>query len=158
MIYSKTCEYAIRALVFYAEHPERESATIAEISLESGVPRAYIAKIFRCLAGSGILKSMRGAAGGFSLVIPAAKLTVLRIVAALDEHDHSPFTNCLMGLDRCDDKNPCPMHPVWKNAKEEILQRLAETTIGSMAELGDKFRARVRRKVLSQRMREVFSF
>lgn len=157
MIYSKTSEYAIRALVFYAEHPERESASIAEISRESGVPPAYIAKIFRCLAGAGILRSTRGASGGFSLAVPAGKLTLLKVVAALDEPENSPFTNCVMGLDRCEDKNPCPLHPVWKKAKEEIIQRLAETTIGGMAELGDKFRTRVRRKVLSKKMREVFS-
>ncbi len=66
MIYSKTCEYAIRALAYMADHRDEEMCMIPRISEDTGVPQAYIAKIFQGLVRHGILSSRRGPAGGFS--------------------------------------------------------------------------------------------
>lgn len=41
MIYSKTCEYAIRALIYFADHPEKKSATVKDVSKESRIPSSY---------------------------------------------------------------------------------------------------------------------
>ena len=66
MIYSKTCEYAIRALAYLAEKKEKSFRMIPEISAKTGVPKFYIAKIFQSLVRSNILASQRGPTGGFS--------------------------------------------------------------------------------------------
>ena len=158
MIYSKTCEYAIRSLIYFAAHPEAGSATVKDVSKDSGVPPAYVAKIFQCLAKSRILSSQRGPSGGYSLLIPASKLSLLKIVKALDDLTKSPFSNCVMGLDKCNDKNPCPLHPVWTKAKDEMLEKLESSTVADMAVLGDRFRlGKQRRYVLSKTMRNIFS-
>ena len=158
MIYSKTCEYAIRCLMYFSDHPEKKVATVKEISKESRVPASYVAKIFQCLVRSRILTSQRGPIGGYSLVTPVSKLTVLEIVHALDDLSKSPFSSCSMGLDRCNDKNPCLLHPSWAKAKEQMLEELATSTIANVASLGSKFRwGRHQRSMLSKRMRDVFS-
>ena len=158
MIYSRTCEYAIRALIYFADHPQAPSASVKEVSGESGVPQSYVAKIFQCLAQSGILRSQRGPTGGYSLTTPVSKLSLLRIVQALDDPKRSAFSNCVMGLEKCNDKNPCPLHHIWSRAKEEMLDKLAAATLSDVAELGDKFRwGKQRRSMLSKRMREIFS-
>ena len=158
MIYSKTCEYAIRSLIYFADHPEASSATVKDVSKGSGVPAAYVAKIFQCLAKSRILVSQRGPTGGYSLLIPATQLTLLKVVRSLDDLSKSPFSNCVMGFDQCNDKNPCPLHPIWAKAKDRMLEKLRSSTIADMAVLGDRFRlGRQRRYVLSKRMRNIFS-
>ena len=158
MIYSRTCEYAIRALIYFADHPEQRSATVKEVSQESGIPSSYVAKIFQCLARSGILRSQRGPAGGYHLILPVSKISLLKIVQALDDLKKSPFSNCVMGLEKCNDKNPCPLHSIWTRAKEEMLDKLAASTLSDVAALGDKFRwGRQRRFMLSKRMRDIFS-
>ena len=158
MIYSKTCEYAIRALTYFADHPEKRSATVKEVSKESRVPSSYVAKIFQCLTQSRILNSRRGPAGGYSLALPVSELTLLKIVQALDDLSKSSFSNCVMGLNKCDDRNPCPLHPIWIKAKEEMLCELASATLLDIAALGDKFRwGKQRRFTLSKRMRNIFS-
>jgi Rrf2 family iron-sulfur cluster assembly transcriptional regulator len=158
MIYSKTCEYAIRALTYFADHPEISSATVKDVSKDSGVPASYVAKIFQCLAKSGVLGSRRGPAGGYSLLVPAAQLTLLKVVRSLDDLSKSSFSNCVMGFDKCDDKEPCPLHPVWAKAKDQMLEKLHSSTIADMAALGDRFRlGRQRRYVLSKKMRNIFS-
>lgn len=158
MIYSKTAEYAIRSLIYFADHPEKSLATAKEVSKETGIPAAYVAKIFQCLVKSRILNSQRGPGGGCSLLVPASKLTLLKVVQSLDDLSKSPFSNCVMGLDKCNDKNPCPLHPIWSEAKDRMLAQLASSTISDIAALGDKFRwGRQRRFFLSKRMRGIFS-
>jgi Rrf2 family iron-sulfur cluster assembly transcriptional regulator len=158
VIYSKTCEYAIRALIYFADHPEISEASVKEVGRETGVSASYVGKIFQCLVKSRILASKRGPSGGYSLLVPVTELTLLRIMRALDDPEKSPFVNCVMGLDKCKDANPCPMHPVWVKAKEKMIERLEVCTIANVAALGDKFRmGRQRRHVLSKQMREIFS-
>ncbi len=158
MIYSKTCEYAIRALIYFAAHPEAVSATVKDVSKDSGVSAAYVAKIFQCLAQARILRAQRGPHGGYSLLIPPVELTLLKIVQALDDFSKSSFSNCIMGFDKCADVNPCPLHEDWKRAKEKMLARLNASTIADMAKLGRHFRpGKHRRMMLSKSMRNIFS-
>lgn len=158
MIYSKTCEYAIRALIYFSNHPDADLVTVGVVSKDCGVPVTYVAKIFQCLVKSRILGSQRGPRGGYSLLIPASKLTLLDIVQSLDDLTKSPFSNCIMGFDKCNDTNPCPLHPIWAKTKEKMLIKLRSSTIADMAALGRRFRlGRQRRHVLSKRMRSIFS-
>ena len=157
-MFSKACEYGIRALIYFADYPEKRKATVSEVSRESGIPKSYVAKIFQCLVKAHVLRSHRGTSGGYELTIPVSKLSLLHIIHALDDPARSTFSNCVMGLSKCDDSNPCPLHPVWKRAKEEMLDRLANSTLSDVAALGDKFRwGKQRRFMLSRRMREIFS-
>lgn len=159
MIYSKTCEYAIRSLSFFALYPEKESATVKEVSRGTGVPHAYVAKIFQCLAHSRILTSQRGPAGGYTLLVAPAKLSLLKIVQSLDDLQRSPFSLCIMGLHACDDKNPCPLHDIWAKAKEKMLKTLSSTTVADVAHLTGEYRhGKHRRFVLSKKMREIFTY
>ncbi len=158
MVYSKTCEYAIRSLIYFADHPEITSATVKDVSKGSGVPASYVAKIFQCLAKTRILGSQRGPTGGYFLLVPASRLTLLKVVQSLDDLSKSPFSNCVMGFDKCNDKNPCPLHPIWTKAKDQMLEKLHSSTIADMAVLGDRYRlGRQRRYTLSKRMRNIFS-
>lgn len=158
MIYSKTSEYAIRSLTYFADRPEKELATVKTVSRETGVPQAYVAKIFQCLAQGKILDSQRGPSGGYSLLVAPTKLTILRVVEAMDDLSKSSFANCVMGLDKCNDKNACPLHDVWKKAKDQMMEKLASSTIADVAKLGRKFRAgKHQRLVLSDNMRSLFS-
>jgi Rrf2 family protein len=158
MVYSKTAEYAIRSLCYFPTHPDKSPATVRAVSQFSGVPPAYVAKIFQCLAQNKILRAQRGPAGGYSMVTPPSRLTLMQVVHVVDDVSKSSFENCVMGLDKCEDKNPCPLHEVWKDAKEKMLKQLEESTIEDVAALGRKFRSgRHRRLVLSEKMRSIFS-
>ncbi len=156
MIYSKTSEYAIRALTYFASHPEKARVTVTEVSRSLRLPEAYVGKVFRCLARSRILRSWKGPHGGFSLLVPVRELSLVRVVSAVDEPKSSPFSNCVMGLDRCDDRNPCPLHPVWSEAKSDLLAALTRSTVADIADLTGFGRGRRRWSALSKRMKRLF--
>jgi len=122
VIYSKTCEYAIRALVYLAGKEKGAFTMVSEISEETGVPGPYIAKIFQNLVKKEILKSLRGPSGGFAFKDNPEELSLKQVVMAID--DFSQLDQCIMGLDSCSNDNPCPLHEVWSEAKEKINQHL----------------------------------
>ena len=158
MIYSKTCEYAIRALSCFEAHGPAGAMSVEDVSRQTKVPKAYVAKIFQALVKSRILASRRGPGGGFSLRMPAKDLTVLRVMQALDDPAASPFVRCVMGLHECNDRNPCPLHEVWSAAKENILTCVSKCTVSDLAGLVDDFPSGTgKRTTLSKKMRHVFT-
>lgn len=131
MIYSKTCEYALRALAFLAGKGSGGTAMIPEISERTGVPSAYIAKIFGALTKKKILRSRRGPQGGFAFHKDPGKLSLFEIVTAIDAY--SPLGGeCVMGLKQCGDKNACPLHDIWRVTREKIKAELKRSTLDSL--------------------------
>jgi len=130
MIYSKTCEYAVRALAFLAEKPVSEKTRVPEICAETGAPAPYLSKIFQCLVTAGILASHRGARGGFSFTRDPKRVSVMEIIEAVDSLE--PWSECMMGLSRCDDKTACPIHDIWKQAKTKMTKKFRQTKLTDM--------------------------
>lgn len=127
MIYSKTCEYAIRSLACLALKGSGAVKSASEIGAESGVPVPYVSKIFQSLIRKGILKSQRGAWGGVAFCEDPKHLTIMQIVDAID--DLTSFNQCAMGLDRCEDAHGCPLHEIWKKAQKEIISKFKSTKL-----------------------------
>lgn len=137
MIYSKTCEYAMRALLYLCEDQPGVYKRTSKISQITGVPGPYLSKIFLCLVQKGILKSRRGAAGGVALCCDYEKLTLMQIVDAID--DLATFNECAMGLDRCDDTSACPLHEIWKRSKTDILTQFKNTKLIELTKKSKQF-------------------
>ncbi len=141
MIYSKTCEYALRALCYLTSKETGSLTMIPEVSRKTGVPASYIAKIFQTLVRGDILESRRGPSGGFALKRPPQAISIFEIMLIID--DASPLvTQCAMGLNQCSSTNSCPLHVVWAKAKEEIVQTLKTTTLSQMRKKIGKLRFR----------------
>lgn len=130
MIYSKPCEYAIRALSYLAANP-RTTARADEMARAEGLPPPILAKILQELVRKGLLASQRGPGGGFRLARRPELITLRDIVAAIDGLDQ--FVECAVGLDRCSDDSPCPVHQRWKPVRAHFMQFLETTTLDAMA-------------------------
>lgn len=127
MIYSRTTEYAIRALSHVAS--ENKLMGIQKISRRIGVPPAYVSKIFQGLVHSGILHSRRGAKGGYYLRKKPSHLKLKTIIRAIDDPSQSPFVGCMMGFSQCGTRNPCPLHYSMEKFKKTMKEKLNEITL-----------------------------
>lgn len=155
MIYSRTSEYAIRALGFIAL--EAEPSGIREVSRKIGAPPAYVSKIFQGLVHAGILYSKKGAKGGYFLRADPARLKLITIIKAIDNLSQSPFSGCVMGFAQCGSKCPCPLHKIWAKSKKQMEKKLNDTTLLKIMNLtGRRKSGRRRRITLSKGMRHVF--
>jgi Rrf2 family protein len=131
MLYSKPCEYAIRALTHVAQVPKNTEVRGAEIARLERLPGPVLAKILQELVRKGLLRSRRGPGGGFRLARRAELITLRDVVAAIDGLDQ--FLECAVGLEKCSDDTPCPMHDTFKGLRAQVTTYLERTTIAEMA-------------------------
>lgn len=133
-MFSKACEYGIKASLFIAKQSQNDKrVSLKKISSAIDSPEAFTAKILQQLARQGILQSMKGPTGGFSIDKDRlSQIKVSEIVAAID--GDAIFMGCGLGLPECNDNRPCPMHHKFVKVREELRQLLQNT---SLQELSD---------------------
>lgn len=77
-------EYGLRCLLQVAQRPGTEPVGISEIAAAEGLSPEYTAKLMRILRRGGLLKSFRGAKGGYLLSRPAQEISVWEALTILD--------------------------------------------------------------------------
>ncbi|MEE9614246.1 MAG: Rrf2 family transcriptional regulator [Thermodesulfobacteriota bacterium] len=133
---SRGAEYAIRGILHLASEPEGKISFIEEIARAQDTPKAYLAKIFQALTKKGFLKSFRGPDGGFMLTRPAAEVSVLDIIEAMEGPVH--LNECLIHKGYCARDTFCPIHDVWHEAQKRLMDFLASCSFADLAEAGRK--------------------
>jgi Rrf2 family protein len=156
MIFSRTSKYAVRALANMAARKQSTPIDVKTVSKATGVPPAYVAKIFQGLAHADIVISRRGPGGGYFLKKDPRRISLYEVIDATDDMQNSPLSGCVMGLAECNHKNQCPLHAMWVKARESILAELRSTTINELINLKQNWRSKKNRRVLSKSIRAVF--
>lgn len=126
-LYSKGCEYAIRALAHAVADSNQDRFQAKDICEKAGIPESFTRKIFQSLVQGGFLLAHRGPGGGYSLSVSPEKISILDVIKAVDGED--TFSKCIMGLSECGGENPCPLHPIWSDAKHDLIQQLSQSTL-----------------------------
>lgn len=130
-MFSKTCEYAIRAMIFIAQQSKDGSKVgIRDIARGIDSPEHFIAKILQELGRKGVVQSLKGPAGGFYLDSTGRKTTLATIVKAVDGEEI--FSGCGLGLKQCSDKYPCPLHHAFIRIRKDISNMLNRTKVGDL--------------------------
>jgi Rrf2 family protein len=130
---SAKSKYAVRALVELAERTEArpdQLVRLTDVATARGIPLQFLEQLFASLRRAGIVRSRRGACGGFLFARPPAEVTVLDVVETLDGLV-SPAV-CTQG--ECERIEECGPAAVWLEAKEALERVLRETTIADLAE------------------------
>jgi Rrf2 family protein len=136
MIYSSACEYAIRGMSYLARQPLGKLYLLNDIAENENLPYHFIGKIFQNLVHAGLLRSVKGPRGGFELTRPPSEITLFQIKEAID--GTADLYRCAVGLDRCDDSTPCPLHETFKMVRTHIREYLESTTLSEMAAAVEK--------------------
>ncbi len=132
-VFSKTCEYAMRA-VFFVAHRTANGGRVGIKEIATGIdsPEHFLAKILQDLSRKGIIQSVKGPNGGFFLDAGNLKRPLSEVVEAVD--GNGLFTGCGLGLEYCSETNPCPLHNEFKSIRNQIQKMLTTTTIGEFNE------------------------
>ena len=131
MIYSSACAYAIRALSRLAIMRPDGYLLLEDLCAGTDLPRHFVAKIFQDLVRRGLLSSAKGRGGGFALARKPDQITLLEIVSNVDGVEQ--LEHCVVGMDRCDDHQPCPQHDIWKGIRSQLRTFLKDTSLQTMA-------------------------
>lgn len=123
-------DYAIRGMVYLAGRPG-EIKYLREISAGVDVPAALLAKIFQHLSKTGLVRSYRGAGGGFQLGRPARDISLLDIIEAVD--GPISMNRCVIEQGSCGREQFCSVHPVWKKMQRKLKSELGRISLRKLA-------------------------
>jgi Rrf2 family protein len=130
-------EWGVHACVLLAVLPADGALPAARLAEYHGVPSAYLAKHLQALARAGVLETVKGPRGGYRLARPAAEITVLEVVEAIDGNE--PAFRCTeirrrgpTAAPARDYRMACGIHRVFTRADDAWRAELSGTTIADL--------------------------
>jgi Rrf2 family iron-sulfur cluster assembly transcriptional regulator len=132
-MFSKACEYGIRATIWIAGKSLLGSkVNLKDVAKAIDSPEAYTSKILQQLSRNNIIISEKGPTGGFSMSIADMDTVKLStIVSAID--GDGIYTGCGLGLKKCNENMPCPVHNQFKAVREGLRRMLETTSVKSLS-------------------------
>ncbi|HEY8554957.1 MAG TPA: Fe-S cluster assembly transcriptional regulator IscR [Burkholderiales bacterium] len=123
--------YAVTAMLDLALRHNRGSVTLADIARRQGISLSYLEQLFAKLRRSGLVESVRGPGGGYSLARPPSEISVAEIILAINENIDA--TRC-GGQRNCQDDQPCLTHQLWEDLSARIYEFLNGITLGDLVQ------------------------
>ena len=130
MLLSKSAEYGIRATLYLTSLNQDGYVSIRAISDELDISFHFLTKIFQKLTQAGLMQSFRGPNGGVALARSATEITLKDIVDAID--GPALFTECVLGLPGCGERQPCPLHEAWGEERDRLQTIFENATLAAM--------------------------
>lgn len=127
---SRTAEYALRAVLYLGALPPGTTASAADVAAATGVPERYLARVLNTLAHVGLLRSTRGARGGFQLACASDALTLADTVAPFNAFGDVP--RCLLRDQPCNADDPCLAHAQWHGVASGVHGFFRRTTVADL--------------------------
>ena len=112
--------YAVMAMADLASNTNNGPISLKEISIRQNISLAYLEQIFIKLKDNKLVKSSRGAKGGYILEKPASEIRLSNIIYAVDEEVKT--LNCKKNSKRgCNNKSTkCITHNLWDQLDQHI--------------------------------------
>lgn len=128
---SRKIEYGLRAMTYLASLRADDTVPMQEIAQRMQIPQDFLAKILKTLVGKKLVKSTRGAHGGYALSKPASEISFLDVIEAVEgpvivnvcQHTH----------DSCHLTRACTMYGVWKLGQQRMLDVYRSVTMDQLA-------------------------
>jgi len=129
-------EYGVMGLMHLARRQPGQRAMIGQVSRQEKIPRSFLAKIFQSLVKAGLVRSMRGAGGGFALARNPAEIPVLEIIEAVE--GRIIFQRCKMARPDCQHVGGCALCGLFERAQDGIKDALTRTTLADLIRQQEK--------------------
>ncbi|NIQ95397.1 MAG: Rrf2 family transcriptional regulator [Desulfuromonadales bacterium] len=118
MLITRATEYAIRALLYLAKHPQGEIVLKKDICRAQDITPAFLTKILQPLIKAGVVGSQRGVGGGFYLLKDPSEVSLLDILEA--QEGPLALNQCLEHDKTCERQQTCGVHGAWKEIRDEM--------------------------------------
>ncbi|MCP4225611.1 MAG: Rrf2 family transcriptional regulator [Actinomycetia bacterium] len=127
---TRRTEYGMRAVLHLArKDPGR--VTAATISADMGIPQGFLHQVLQALQRGGLVGSVSGRHGGYSLSRPPAEISLLEIVEALE--GPLDVAGCALRDGPCHWDDACAVHDVWSTGRKAFSQSLAESSLADVS-------------------------
>jgi Rrf2 family iron-sulfur cluster assembly transcriptional regulator len=123
-------EYAVRCALFLSLHGKGVLCTRKEIARTMDIPDQFLGKIAQQMARAGILEIIQGANGGYRLIVPPSRLTMLQVVESVIGEIY--LNDCIVNPDACFRSPGCEVHKVWEDARSQLRETLRKARFSKL--------------------------
>ena len=125
---SSLADYAVVMMSACARHCGGTRINAGQLAEETGIPLPTVQKLVSRLSSAGLLRSIRGAGGGFKLARPAAAISLAEIVEAIE--GPIAMTSCVeSGRHDCGLEGSCSVQPHWPLVNRAVRDALADISL-----------------------------
>ena len=137
-------EYGVICTLHLAQRASAGPVTGREIAAKERLPADYVEQILLRLRRAGVVKSTRGAKGGYMLSRPPGEITMRDVIHASELETFD--LHCVshpVEEDRCSSAHNCSIRPVWLMLQRRIDDVLESVTLADLLHDEPTVRARV---------------
>lgn len=127
---STKCRYGLRALADLALHGSTEPVPLNQIALRQGLSLKYLEQEFATLRKAGLVRSVKGAQGGYIIARPATEISVAEVIFHLEGdlllienpsplEEASPIRQCLFDL-------------IWQPLNEQVESKMNSISLADL--------------------------
>ncbi len=127
---STKIRYGARALLELASHYGGGPIDLKEIAEKEDISLKYLEQVIVPLRTAGLVKSIRGSKGGYSLAKSPSEISLSDVVEALN--GPIDLIECLKDPKSCSKSASCVTRDIWKEASEAIRQIFRSITFEEM--------------------------
>lgn len=129
---STKTRYGVRALLDLALHGGKGPVLLRDISKRQDISEKYLQQIFHSLSIGGIVRSFRGAGGGFVLNREPSEIKLSEVTRILE----GPLTlvGCVQDKKRCGRVAGCVTRTLWEELSAVIVSKLDQITLGDLVD------------------------
>lgn len=126
---SKLTDYATVILSYIAQDQYRLHGAL-EIAESTGIAQPTVSKILKILSKAGVVNSVRGVKGGYTLAREPNRITVATVISALE--GPIALTECTVSHKGCEQASGCRIQGNWHLINQKIAQALESVTLADM--------------------------
>ncbi len=128
--------YGLRALIDLAQYSEIEPVSISSIANRQGISERYLEQLMTLLKKAEIIKSIRGAGGGYVLARDTGDISVGDVLRALEGSLEPVECAAFHEEDSCAASDVCVTKYVWQRINESINRTVDEISLKQLVEEG----------------------
>lgn len=128
-------DYSVRAVLDLARAYGKARRKAREIAGRMAIPPKYLPQVLGDLIRAGLVESVAGPDGGYSLARAPGDISLLEVVEAAEGPVRN--TKCFMRGGPCHWDDACSLHAAWAEAQEKMAAQLARTSFAELARLDE---------------------
>lgn len=124
--------YGLRALIDLAQYSGEEPVSITNISDRQGISERYLEQLMSMMKKAGLVKSIRGAGGGYVLARDVEDISVGDVLRALEGSLEPVECSALNSEEGCKSADSCVTKYVWQRINDSINQTVDEIKVAQL--------------------------
>lgn len=132
--------YGLRAMFDFAQHYGSGPIPLKSVAERQEISEHYLEQLISSLKKAGLVKSVRGAQGGYSLTRKPSEITVSDVLRALE--GPLGLVDCALEQDalKCSRVSDCITHIVWEKIRDSMIETMESITLHDMCEEAEKIK------------------